>query len=65
MTATIELNDRLVKKAKKLSGINDDKQLVDMVFKRYVHGEEACRALMKLKDSNIIDPDYDPKEGYR
>jgi hypothetical protein len=65
MTATIELNDRKVKRAEKLSGINDVQDLVKMAVDRYIHGEELFRGMMKLKDSGIIDPDYDPKEGYK
>jgi hypothetical protein len=61
----MDLNERLVKKAKKLSSITDDKQLVDMALDSYIHGEEVFRAMMKFKDSDIIDPDYDPKAGYK
>ncbi|MDR3343607.1 MAG: type II toxin-antitoxin system VapB family antitoxin [Treponema sp.] len=39
MIATIELNDQMVSKAKELSGISDDKELVNMIIDRFVRGQ--------------------------
>ncbi|MDR3324608.1 MAG: type II toxin-antitoxin system VapB family antitoxin [Spirochaetaceae bacterium] len=65
MTATIELNDGLVTKAKKLSGIADDKDLVQMALKRYIEGTEFLRAAIRVKkeigDENPFWEGYDPK----
>jgi Arc/MetJ family transcription regulator len=61
MTATIELNDRLINKAKRLSGISDEKELVNMAIKSYIKGEETWRDMVKLKDSNCVIEGYDPK----
>jgi hypothetical protein len=65
MTETIELKDRLVKKARNLSGINDDADLINMTLNRYIHAEETFRAMMKFKDSDIIDETYNPKACYK
>jgi hypothetical protein len=59
MTATIELDDRKVKQAEKLSGISDIQKLVKMAVDSYIHGEKVFQAMMKFKDADIIDSDYD------
>jgi Arc/MetJ family transcription regulator len=64
MTATIELDDLMVSKAKKLTGISDDKELVNMTIARVVKGQELVRAM--IEDSKVIKgnpfwDDYDPR----
>jgi predicted transcriptional regulator len=65
MTATIELNDRLVNKAKKLSCITNDQDLVTMTIAHYLEGAEIRVAAIKAKeasgDKNPFWDDYDPK----
>jgi hypothetical protein len=61
MTATIELNDRLFNKAKKLTGITEDNELMNEVLKDYIRGKEFVAGMIKLKDSDGLWPDYDPK----
>jgi hypothetical protein len=65
MTATIELNDRLFNKAKKLSGISDSQKLMNKVLVDYIHGTELLNSMVQLKEE-IGDADpfwegYDPK----
>jgi hypothetical protein len=55
MTTTIELNDRLVKKAKKLTGINDDSKMLNKVLKTYINAEEVAAAMIPLENSGIWD----------
>jgi uncharacterized NAD-dependent epimerase/dehydratase family protein len=55
MTATVEIKDSLVKKARKITGITDDTKLVNQVFKNFILGEEAAQALMPLQGSGIWD----------
>jgi hypothetical protein len=65
MTATIELNDRTVKRAEKLSGINDVQKLVKMTVDRYLQGasirEAALKAKEEIGDENPFWDNYDPK----
>jgi hypothetical protein len=65
MTATVELSDSLVEKAKMLSGISDFQKLIHKVTVEYVRGTEFRISMMKLKEE-IGDTDpfwegYDPK----
>jgi hypothetical protein len=53
MTATIELNDRLVNKAKKLTGITEDSKMLNKVLKTYINAEEIAAGMLKYKDSGI------------
>jgi hypothetical protein len=55
MTATIELNERLVTKAKKLTGITEDGKLLNQVLKRFVEGQEFAASMLPYKDSGIWD----------
>jgi hypothetical protein len=61
MTATIELNDRLIKQAEKLSGIDDANAIMQIALQRYVKGEKLARSLTGFKDADSIWQDYDPK----
>jgi hypothetical protein len=65
MTTTIELNDRAVKRAEKLSGINDVQELVKMAINRYLRGasirEAAFKAQEEIGEENPFWDDYDPK----
>jgi hypothetical protein len=65
MTATIELNDRAVKRAEKLSGITDVQELVKMAINRYLKGQSiraaALEAQKEIGDENPFWEDYDPK----
>jgi hypothetical protein len=65
MTATIELNDRLINKAKKLSGITNEQDLVKMTISHYLEGAEIKAAATKAKqaigDENPFWDNYDPK----
>lgn len=61
MTMTVDLNERMLKRAEKLSGISDGSKLVNMAIKSYITGEETWRDMVKLKDSNCIIEGYDPK----
>jgi hypothetical protein len=65
MTATIEVNERLLKKAEKYSGITDESKLLQMVLKRYVKGVEFSAEMLKAKaaigDENPFFDGYDPK----
>jgi hypothetical protein len=53
MTATIELNERLVNKAKKLTGITEDSKMLNQVLKTYINAEEIAAGMLKYKDSGI------------
>jgi hypothetical protein len=55
MTATIELNDRLVKKAEKLTGIDDESRMLNEVLKTYINAEEFARSMVPLQGSKIWD----------
>jgi hypothetical protein len=65
MTATIELSDRTVKRAEKLSGIKDVQKLVKMTVNRYLQGASIREAALKAKEEigneNPFWEDYDPK----
>jgi hypothetical protein len=65
MTATIELNDRLISKAKKLSGITNEQDLVSMTITHYLEGAEIRVAAAKAKEAawneNPFWDGYDPK----
>jgi hypothetical protein len=61
MMATIELNDRLVDKAKKLTGITEDSKVVNEVLRDYIRGKEFVAGMIKLKDSGGLWPEDDPK----
>jgi len=62
MTATIELNARLLNKAKKLTGITEDSKIVNEVLRDYIRGKEFVAGMVKLKDSDGLWNEYDPKE---
>jgi hypothetical protein len=55
MTATIELNDRLLKKAEKLTGITDESKMLNEVLKTYINAEEFARSMAPLQGSKIWD----------
>jgi hypothetical protein len=55
MTATIELNDRLISKAKKLTGITEDSKLINQILKRFIEGQEFAASMLPYKDSGIWD----------
>jgi Arc/MetJ family transcription regulator len=59
MTATIELNDRLLNKAKKLTGITEDSKVVNEILKDYIQGKEFVAGMVKLKDSDGLWPEYE------
>jgi hypothetical protein len=61
MTATIELNDRLVDKAKKLTGITENSKVMNEVLRDYIRGKEFVAGMVKLRDSDGLWPGYDPK----
>jgi hypothetical protein len=65
MTATIELNEKLIKKAEKYSGINDESKLLQMTLKRYVDGQALRKAAQEAQQAangeNPFWDDYDPK----
>jgi Arc/MetJ family transcription regulator len=51
MTATIELDERLVDEAKKITGITEDGELVNMAIGRFVKGQELLRSMLKERES--------------
>jgi hypothetical protein len=65
VTATIELNDRLINKAKKLSGITNEEDLVKMTISHYLQGAEIRAAAVKAKkamgNENPFWDNYHPK----
>jgi hypothetical protein len=65
MTATIELDDHVVKHAEQLSGITDVQELVSMSVNRFISGAELVRAATRAKevigDENPFWEDYDPR----
>jgi hypothetical protein len=65
MTATIKLNDRLINKAKKLSGITNEQDLVKMTITHYLEGAEIRVAAIRAKEAtgseNPFWEGYDPK----
>jgi hypothetical protein len=65
MTATIELNDRLLKKAEKLTGITDSSVLVKEALNTLIRGREYEADLLQMQHSSqskeILWPGYDPK----
>jgi hypothetical protein len=65
MTATIALNDRLVNRAKELSGINDTTELLEAAFQHFLKGAElreaAHKAVAAAGGENPFWEDYDPK----
>jgi Arc/MetJ family transcription regulator len=63
MTATIELNDRLIGKAKKLTGITENSKVVNEILRDYIRGKEFVAGMVKLKNSDGLWPGYDPKES--
>jgi len=65
MTATIELSDRLVKKAKRFSGISDFQQLMHKMLESYIDGTEYLNSLIhvseKIDDTDSFGEGYDPR----
>jgi hypothetical protein len=64
MTATVELDDLVLNKAKNLSGISDEEELASMVFGEFVHGQKMLRSTDELVASFKGNPfwdDYDPR----
>ncbi|MDR0909493.1 MAG: hypothetical protein LBM77_06970 [Spirochaetaceae bacterium] len=65
MTATIELSERTVKRAEKLSGINNVQELVKMTVDHYITGakwrEASIKAEKVIGDENPFFDGYDPK----
>jgi hypothetical protein len=65
MTATIELNDSLINRAKKLSGITNEQDLLRMMITHYLEGAEIRLAAAKAKEAtgneNPFWDGYDPK----
>jgi Arc/MetJ family transcription regulator len=64
MTATIELDDLMVSEAKELSGISDDKELVNMTIDNFVKGQKRLRSMIEARESIKENPfwdDYDPR----
>ncbi len=56
----IVLDDKLMKKAMKLSDAKTKRELIDQALREYVRQREQ-RALLELYGSGMIDPDYDYK----
>jgi predicted transcriptional regulator len=65
MTATIELSDRMVKRAKTLSGISDEQKLMRMTIAHYLEGAELRVAAARAKEATGGESPfwdgYDPK----
>jgi hypothetical protein len=65
MTMTIDLNERMLKRAEKLSGISDGSKLLGMTLKRYIDGQALRKAAISAKEAageeNPFWEDYDPK----
>jgi Arc/MetJ family transcription regulator len=63
MTTTLDLNERLVKKAQKLTGISEESKMLNEVLKTYVNAEEFAREMLPLQDSDIWEgePEQEPK----
>jgi hypothetical protein len=62
MTATVELSERLVRKAEKLTGICDESKMLNEVLKTYINAEEFARAMVPLQGSKIWDGDDKRKQ---
>jgi hypothetical protein len=65
MKETIELNESLVSKAKRLSGIDNDQELLNMTIIHYIEGAEIREAAQKARaitgNENPFWEGYDPK----
>jgi hypothetical protein len=53
MAEILQLNERLVKKAKELTGIDEDSKMLNEVLKTYINAEEFARDMLPLQDSDI------------
>jgi len=60
MQVTAELDDELMKKAKKLSGKKDHEELLQMLLKKYV-ASENWRGMFDLVGKVHLRDDYDYK----
>ena len=58
MRSNIMLDDALVEEAKRLTGVQTKKELVDLALRELVHRYKQ-RALRELVDRDLIAPDYD------
>ena len=64
MRTTVTLDDELVKKAAKYSGINEKSRLVNHVLERFIQGE-AARRLLLLEGTmpGLAYPERGPRMG--
>ncbi len=58
MRTNIVLDDALVEEAKRLTGVQTKKKLVDLALRELVHRYKQ-RALRELVGRDLIAPDYD------
>jgi hypothetical protein len=63
MTATVEIKDSLVKKAKKFTGMADNSKMLNEVLKTYINAEEFARNMLPLQDSDVWEGE--PKKGVK
>ena len=61
MRTNIVLDDKLVKKALKLSQAKTKRDIVNIALKEYVESRERTSSLMEFFGSDVIDPSYDYK----
>ena len=58
MRTNIVLDEALVAEAMKLSGAGTKREVVDLALQEFVR-KQRQRRLKRLKNSGLVDPDYD------
>jgi len=61
MRTNIVLDDKLVKKAMKLSNAKSKREVVNLALKEYVEAQERLTTMKEFFGSGGIDPAYDYK----
>lgn len=61
MRTNIVLDDKLVKKAMKLSKASSKREVVDLALREFVEAQERITAFKEFFGSGGIDPNYDYK----
>jgi hypothetical protein len=62
MRTNIVLDPKLIARAMKKAGARTMRETIDIALREYVSKPDYA-ALLKLADSDSIDPGYDPKAG--
>lgn len=62
----IVLDDKLVKRAMKVTGAKTKREVVDIALRRLVNDKDQAKAqlaILELAGKGLIDPDYDYKRA--